>query len=262
MKSSPARPPSHALGTARWSPRQMSRSNTRHATSSGMMGATLVPSLSRASGACHQAPHVTLPTHPTRAVVLLPSRPPQVTPLRRAANRSARYRRDRPPTCPQGPWSTPDSRATPSGTLPPSFHTMGHTTDARSRCDGSTPQTATTRRVSHALGFAPTCPHRCTRNRLHFQPRHTHHRAPPQQGCQIYEIHVEIHGNTAWPGSISNTPNICPKYMHEYSDPADRSTKKETRNSAEMRCVLTPGSSASWHHAGLSTPRRRRRVCR
>ena len=36
-----------------------------------MMGATLVPSLSRAFGARHQAPHVTLPTHPTRAVVLL-----------------------------------------------------------------------------------------------------------------------------------------------------------------------------------------------
>ena len=180
MKSSPVRPPSHALGTARWSPRQMSRSNARHATSSGMMGATLVPSLSRAFGARHQAPHVTLPTHPTRAVVLLPSRPPQVTPLHRAANRNARYRRDRPPTCPQGPWSTPDSRATPSGTLPPSFHTMGHTTDARSRYDGSTPRTATTRRVSHALGFASTCPHRCPRSRLRPQPRHTHLRAPPR----------------------------------------------------------------------------------
>ena len=33
------------------------------------------------------------------------------------------------------------------------------------------------------------------------------------QDCQIYEMHVEIHENTAWPGSISNTPKICPKYQ-------------------------------------------------
>ena len=138
------------------------------------------PSLSRASGACHQTPHVMLPTHPNRAAGLPPPRPPQVLPLRLAANRSARCRRNRPLTHPQGPWSTPDSRATPSGTLPPSSHTMGHTTGARSRCDGPTPQTATTRRVSHALGFASTCPHRCTRSRLHPHPRHTHHRAPPR----------------------------------------------------------------------------------
>ena len=180
MKSSPARPPSHALGIARLSPRQIRRSTAPPAAFSGMMGATLAPSLSRASGACHQTPHVMLPTHPNRAAGLPPPRPPQVLPFRLEANRNARCRRNRPPTRPQGPWSTPDSRATPSGTLPPSSHTMGHTTGARSRCDGPTPQTATTRRVSHALGFASTCPHRCTRSRLRPHPRPTHHRPPPR----------------------------------------------------------------------------------
>ena len=154
------------------------------------MGATLAPSLSRAFGACHQTPRVILPTHHDRATSLPPPRPPQATPPRLEANRSARRRRKRPSTHPQGPWSTPDRRATPSGTLPPSSHTMGHTTGARSRCSGPTPQTATTRRVSHALGFAPTCPHRCTRRRLRLHPRHTHHRAPPQSRLILPRLSV------------------------------------------------------------------------
>ena len=190
MKSSPARLPSHAPGTAQLSPRQMSRITARHVTSSGMMGATLALPPSRASGVCHQTPHVMLTTHPNRAAGLPPPRPPQVLPIRLEANRNARCRRNRPPTRPQGPWSTPDSRATPSGTLPPSSHTMGHTTGARSRYNGPTPQTATTRRVSHALGFASTCPHRCTRSRLHLRPWHTHHRAPPRSRLILPRLSV------------------------------------------------------------------------
>ena len=190
MQSSLGKPPSHALGTTRLSPRQMSRNTARHVTSSGMMGATLAPSLSLASGACHQTPHVRLPTHPNRAVGLPPPHPPQVIPLRLSINHSARCRRNRPLIHPQGPWSTPVSRATLSGTLPPSSHTTGHTTGARSRCDGPTPQTATTRRVSHALGFASTCPHRCTRSRLHLRPRHTHHRAPPRSRLILPRLSV------------------------------------------------------------------------
>ena len=180
MQSSLGKPPSHALGTTRLSPRQMSRNTARRVTSSGMMGATLAPSLSLASGACHQTPHFRLPTHPNRAVGPPPPHPPQVIPLRLSINHSARCRRNRPLIHPQGPWSTPVSRATLSGTLPPSSHTTGHTAGARSRCDGPTPQTATTRLVSHAPGFASTCPHRCTRSRLRPHPRHTHHRAPPR----------------------------------------------------------------------------------
>ena len=190
MKSSPARLPSHAPGTAQLSPRQMSRITARHVTSSGMMGATLALPPSRASGVCHQTPHVMLTTHPIRAAGLPPPRPPQALPFRLKTNRNARCRRNRPPTRPQGPWSTPDSRATPSGTLPPSSHTMGHTTGARSRYNGPTPRTATTRRVSHALGFASTCPHRCTRSRLHLHPRHTRHRAPPRSRLILPRLSV------------------------------------------------------------------------
>ena len=71
-----------------------------------------------------------------------------------------------------------------------------------------------------------------------------------RHGCQIYEIHVEIHGNTAWPGSISNTPNTCPKYTHEYSDPDDRSTRKETRNSTDTE--IDEVRVDSWFEYALS----------
>ena len=241
MKSSPARPPSHALGTARLSPRQMSRSTARHVTSSGMMGATLAPSLSRASGACHQTPHVRRPTHPNRAVGLPPPRPPQVIPLRLAINRNARCRRNRPPTHPQGPWSTPDSRATLSGTLPPSSHTTGHTTGARSRCDGPTPQTATTRRVSHALGFASTCPHRCTRSRLRPHPRHTHHRAPPRSRLILPRL-LRLQ---------APPPPLTHGRLHQA-----RTTRRATKNKTDLVPITgTPSSfRPSPQHSGYSCP--------
>ena len=100
----------------------------------------------------------------------------------------------------------------PNGALPLSSHTVGHTTGAPSRYDGSAPQTAKPRRVSHALGFAPTRSHHCLHHPSLFQPRRTYPRAPPRHRPVLPRLPVSKPLPRTIVTSLSRhcTPALCP----------------------------------------------------